>query len=119
LEHFLRDYLPSEDRHFRTALAGGQVRWRRIHDKYDEKGTLVDRYRVNEPATTSAEGHRLVWYHSSHKAELDALARARPLERTWEDLAGLQQKLTSPRTRDRQRAKVTEAVEAVLHEVRP
>jgi transposase len=104
----------SEDRHFRAALAGGQVRWRRIHDKYDEKGILIDRYRVSEPATTSAEGYRLVWYHSSHKAELDALARARQLERTWEDLAELRQKLTSPRTRYRQRAKVTEAVEAIL-----
>jgi transposase len=104
----------SEDRLFRGALAGGRVRWRGVHDKYDDKGKLVDRYRVSEPPATSAEGYRLVWYHSSHKAELDALARARQLERTWEDLAELQQKLTSPRTRYRQRAKVTEAVEAIL-----
>jgi transposase len=55
-----------------------------------------------------------VWYHSARKAELDALARARQLERTWGDLAELQQKLTSPRTRYRVRAKVTEAVEAIL-----
>ena len=80
----------SEDRLFRAALARGEVRWRRVHDKYDEKGKLVDRYRVSEPAATSAEGYRLVWYHSAHKAELDALARARQLERTWEDLAELQ-----------------------------
>jgi transposase len=104
----------SEDRLFRAALAQGGVRWRRIHDKYDDKGHLVDRYRVSEPAATSAEGYRLVWYHSSHKAELDAVARARQLERTWEDLAELQQKLQSPRTRYRQRGKVTEAVEAIL-----
>lgn len=104
----------SEDRLFRAALAAGRVRWRRIHDKYDEKGDLIDRYRVSEPATTSAEGYRLVWYHSARKAELDALARARQLERTWEDLAELQQKLTSPRTRYHVRAKVTEAVEAIL-----
>jgi transposase len=104
----------SEDRLFREALAGGRVRWRWVHDKYDDKGRLVDRYRVSEPPATSAEGYRLVWYHSSRKAELDALARARQLERTWEDLAELQQKLTSPRTRHRRRAKVTEAVEAIL-----
>jgi transposase len=104
----------SEDRLFRAALARGEVRWRRIYDKCDEKGKLVDRYRVSEPAATSAEGYRLVWYHSSRKAELDALARARQLERTWEDLAELQEKLQAPRTRYRQRSKVTEAVEAIL-----
>jgi transposase len=104
----------SEDRTFRAALARGEARWRWIHDKYDEQGKLVDRYRVSQPAATSAEGYRLVWYHSSHKAELDALARARQLERTWEDLAELQEKLQAPRTRYRRRGKVTEAVEAIL-----
>jgi transposase len=104
----------TEDRLFRETLAGGRVRWRWVHDKYDDKGKLVDRYRVSEPPATSAEGYRLVWYHSSRKAELDALARARQLERTLEDLSELRQKLTSPRTRYRQRAKVTEAVEAIL-----
>src|SRR4029077_15461845 len=104
----------TEDRLFRETLAGGRVRWRWVHDKYDDKGKLVDRYRVSEPPETSAEGYRLVWYHSSRKAELDALARARQLERTLEDLSELRQKLTSPRTRYRQRAKVTEAVEAIL-----
>jgi transposase len=104
----------SEDRIFREALAQGRVRWRWVHDKYDENRKLVDRYRVGEPPTLSAEGYRLVWYHSTHKAELDALARARQLERTLKDLAELQQKLTSPRTRYRRRAQVTEAVEAIL-----
>jgi transposase len=104
----------TEDRRFREALAGGRVRWRWVHDKYDDKGKLVDRYRVSEPTATSAEGYRLVWYHSSRKAKLDALARARQLERTLEDLSELRQKLTSVRTRYRQRAKVTEAVEAIL-----
>lgn len=104
----------SEDRTFRAALARGEVQWRWIHDKFDEKGKLVDRYRVSEPAATSVEGYRLVWYHSSRKAEFDALARSRQVERTWEDLAELQEKLKSPRTRYRQRSKVTEAVEAIL-----
>jgi transposase len=104
----------SEDRLFREALSQGRVRWRWVHDKYDEKGKLVDRYRASEPPALSAEGYRLVWYHSTHKAELDALARARQLERALKDLAELQEKLTSPRTRYRQRAQVTEAVEAIL-----
>src|SRR5262249_10213015 len=104
----------SEDRTFREALAGGRVHWRWVHDKYDEEGKLVDRYRVSEPAAISAEGDRFEWYHSARKAELDALARMRQLERTWKDLAVLQQKLTSPRTRYRRRAKVIKAVAAIL-----
>ncbi|MBV8229830.1 MAG: IS1634 family transposase [Planctomycetaceae bacterium] len=104
----------SEDRTFREALAGGRVRWRWVHDKYDEEGKLADQFRVSEPAATSVEGYRLEWYHSTRKAELDALARARQLERTLKDMAELQQKLTSPRTRYRWRAKVTEAVEVIL-----
>ncbi len=102
----------SEDR--LEALSGGRVRWRWVHDRYDEEGKLVERYRVSEPAATSDEGYRLDWYHSTRKAELDALARTRQLERTMNDLAELQQKLTSPRTRYRQRARVTEAVETIL-----
>ena len=50
----------SEDRLFRAALAGGRVRWRRVHETYDATGELIDRYRVSEPAATSAEGYRLV-----------------------------------------------------------
>ena len=104
----------SENRLFHEALAQGRVRWRWVHDKYDDNGKLVDRYRVNEPSTTSAEGYRLEWYHSTRKADLDALYRARQVERTLKDLAELQQKLMSPRTRYRRRAKVAAAVEAIL-----
>ena len=63
--------------------AGSEWRW--VHDKYDEEGKLVDRYRVSEPAATSAEGYRLEWYHSTRKAELDALA---PHAATRADLEG-------------------------------
>jgi transposase len=104
----------SEDRVFREALAQERVRWRWVHDKYDDDGKLVDRYRVSEPAATSAEGYRLEWYHSTRKADLDALFRVRQLERTLKDLAELQHKLKSPRTRYRHRAKVSAAVEAIL-----
>jgi transposase len=104
----------SEDRVFREALAQDQVRWKWVHDKYDDDGKLIDRYRVSEPLSTSAEGYRLEWYHSTRKADLDALFRARQLEQTLKDLGELQQKLKSPRTRYRHRAKVTAAVEVIL-----
>jgi len=55
-------------------------------------------------------------HHSSLKAKLDAASRLQRIERALVRLGELQQKLASPRTRYRERAKVSEAVEAVLRE---
>jgi len=105
-----------EDTAFRSAVREGRARWRAIHDKFDDDGDLVDRFSVHEPEATSVEGYRLIWYHSARKAELDALARHKRVERALTGLAELQAKLTSPRTRYRERAPVAQAVEAVLRE---
>ncbi len=104
----------AEDGAFRASLSKGQVRWRPIHEKRDDQGEVVDRYSVCEPATSSVEGYRLVWYHSTRKAELDACARHQQVERALGELAELRRKLSSPRTRHRDRAKVSEAVDAIL-----
>jgi len=77
---------------------------------------LVDRFSIHEPETTSAEGYRLIWYHSARKAETDAASRLQRIERAVERLMGLRGRLASPRTRHRERAKVAEAVEAILEE---
>jgi transposase len=105
-----------EDTAFRKMVSEGKTHWRAIHDKLDDEGDLVDRFGVHEPEATSAEGYRLIWYHSARKAELDALARHKRVERALAALAELQAKLTSPRTRYRERAKVAEAVDAVLRD---
>ena len=94
----------------------GHARWRPIHDKLDDEGELIDRYRIHEPEATTAEGYRLVWYHSARKAELDALARHKRIERATTALTELRAKLTSPRTRYRDQAKVALAVEAILRD---
>ena len=106
----------SEDGVFRESLSRGRVHWRRIYDKYDDKRNLVDRYSIAEPAMSSAEGYRLVWYHSTRKAQIDAAARMRQVERALDDLAELEQKLGSPRSRYHHRAKVAEAVETILQD---
>src|SRR5271157_2927477 len=104
----------SEDRDFRDLLSKGQVQWRPIHEKRDDNGEIVDQYSVSVPATLSAEGYRLVWYHSTRKAEQDAHARHQQVERALLELAELRQKLSSPRTRYRTAAKVAEAVQGIL-----
>ena len=105
-----------EDATFRESVREGHARWKPIHDKLDDQGRLIDRYRIHEPEATTTEGYRLVWYHSSRKAELDALTRHKRIERATTALSELRAKLTSPRTRYRDRAKVALAVEAILRD---
>jgi transposase len=104
----------SEDATFRSLLASGQVQWKHIHDKRNDEREVVDEYSVSEPTTPSAEGYRLVWYHSTSKAEQDAFARHQQVERALTELAELRLKLSSPRTRYRQAAKVAKAVQEIL-----
>jgi transposase len=104
----------SEDGAFRAALAQGQVRWRLIHEKRDDHGVVVDRYSVSETPALSAEGYRLVWYHSTRKAETDAAARVRQVDRALRELAELDQKLNGPRPRYHEQGQVAAAVEAIL-----
>jgi transposase len=106
----------AEDAAFRTLVRDGRTRWRPVHDKLDDEGNVVDRFSVHEPETTSVEGYRLIWYHSVRKAERDVLSRHHRIERASGRLSELRQKLASPRTRYRQRAKVAEAVEAILRD---
>jgi transposase len=105
-----------EDAAFRAEVLAGRVPWRVIHDKYDGEGELVDRFSIHGPEVTSVEGYRLVWYHSARKAELDAAARLQKIERAVGRLTELRERLAAPRTRHRDRAKVAEAVEAILEE---
>jgi len=103
-----------EDAAFRQRLRAGQVRWRPLWDKTDEHGQRLDRFSICEEPAVTTEGYRLVWYHSTRKAELDAVARACQIERTLQRLGQLRQKLTSPRTRYRQAEKVQRAVDKIL-----
>ena len=104
----------SEDAAFRELVCQGQVAWRPLWEKTDEEGQVVDRFSFSQHPAASAEGYRVVWYHSTRKAELDALVRSERIERTLKQLATLREKLHSPRTRYRQEAKVAEAVAEVL-----
>ena len=103
-----------EDGDFRRRMLHGQVAWRPVLEKIDEEGNVVDRISVLTEPSVTAEGYRLLWYHSTRKAELDAAGRADAIERALGRLAELREKLRSPRTRYRQKAKVHEAVEEIL-----
>jgi transposase len=104
----------SEDTAFRGLVAKGQITWRTLWEKTDEEGEVIDRYSTSDQPATTVEGYRLVWYHSRRKAEMDAVARSERIERALKQLATLNEKLRSPRTRYRQEAKVAAAVAEVL-----
>jgi transposase len=103
-----------EDAAFREQVAKGLVTWRSLWEKTDEEGEVIDRYSTSDPPATTAEGYRLIWYHSLRKAEQDAIARSGRIEKALKQLAALKEKLRSPRTRYRQEAKVAVAVAQAL-----
>jgi len=104
----------AEDAAFRELVGRGQVAWRPLWERTDDDGEAIDRYSISDQPAASAEGYRLVWYHSLRKAERDAVARSGRIERTLKQLAALREKLRSPRTRYRQQAKVAQAVAEIL-----
>jgi len=104
----------AEDAAFRQRLREKQVVWEMLEEKTDEFGQLVDRVSVCPQPAVTAEGYRLVWYHSTRKAELDAIARDNRIQRAMRRLAQLRQKLVLPRTRYRQPEKVQRAVAEIL-----
>jgi transposase len=95
----------AEDAAFRDLVVRGQVSWRPLWQKTDDQGEILDCYAVSDQPATTAEGYRLVWYHSRRKAEQDAVRRSAQIERALKQLAALREKLRSPRTRYRQEPK--------------
>lgn len=104
-----------EDTAFRQQLREGSVAWKPLWDKLDEQGQLVDRYSICAPTAATAEGYALFWYHSTRKAECDAAARAKRIDRALHRLDQLRRKVAMPRTRYRQIPKVQKAVEDILN----
>lgn len=107
----------SEDDRFREALLREEVKWEPLWDKLDEDAvekTIIDRFSVCRQTTTSSEGYRMIWYHSSVKADMDALSRSVRLERACQQLRTLRERLLSPRTRFRTESQVRESVDHIL-----
>ena len=106
-----------EDESFRSRLREGvAVPWQLVYDVADEAGEVLDRLSVCSDETVTSDGYRLLWYHSTRKAALDASTRARRMQRALAEFEELRGRLAGPRTRLRERSKVEEAVERILCE---
>lgn len=106
----------SEDGVFRKRLLEKETVWQLLEEKLDECGELVDRISVCPQPNVTREGYRLLWYHSTRKAELDVIARDHRIQRAMRRLGELRRRLASPRTRYRRPEKVQHVVAKILEE---
>lgn len=105
-----------EDFEFRNRLAADPdaLDWDHLYDTMNDDLEVIDRLRVCCETTLSSEGYRLLWFHSTRKAQRDAAFRARKIDQALKELAALQSRLASVKTRFRRRDKVEAAVKEVL-----
>ena len=108
----------AEDVAFRQRLRAGPaaVTWTPLSGRADDQGNRVDELSVCADDHVHSDGYRLLWFHSTHKAEPDAAGRARAIQRATAALGDLRGRLQGPRTRFRERSRVEQAVAEVLAE---
>ena len=108
----------NEDIAFRQRLraAPSVLKWTLLYALTDDHGHVVDEFLACDDDHVRSEGYRLLWYRSTRKAEQDKSRRARTIQKATEALSDLRERLQGPRTRFRARAKVEEAVAAILTE---
>jgi transposase len=106
-----------EDRWFRDWLTRNKATW-------TETLTVASRHRQRpadvlstfESPIGSAEGHRIIWIHSTSKAARDATARTARIERAERDLSDLAGRLAAPKSRIKTRVAAEAAARAILAE---
>lgn len=109
-----------EDGEFRGRLQASlpATAWRRLYDvtrpTLDGQEEIIDRLSVWSEQQATREGYRLLWYHSTRKAEHDRMARLERTERALIELAALRGRLEGPRPRFRDRATVEQAAAEIL-----
>ena len=90
------------------------IPWRMIDQTKDRSGEIIDTISVLDEEQWSAEKFRVLWFHRTRKAATDSHSRLERIERANKDLEELRDKLGSPKTRYRERAKVETAVAEIL-----
>lgn len=100
----------SEDKTFRLRVFQGGVEWEEIARKHNEAGELEEIVSTAKETGTTAEGFRLLWYHSTRTAELHRWTRAKAIRRGFASLTALRLRLRSPRTRYHEKSQVEKAV---------
>lgn len=107
-----------EDRWFRDWLTRNSASWTEALTvtARRRRGQPPDVLSVFESPLGSAEGHRVIWIHSTAKAARDATARTARIERAERDLADLAGRLGGPKSRIKTRVGAEDAARAILAE---
>jgi transposase len=113
-----------EDGEFRRRLSavGAAPHWRQLYEVREvrknargvEVSVVVDQLSVWAEEQSTSQGYRLLWYYRTRKAEHDRLARQRRTERALAELNALEDRLSGPRPRLRERSDVEQAVHEIL-----
>lgn len=103
-----------EDGEFRERVIRDEISWREVHRKVSDQGYVQDIISAASEASLASEGYRLIWFHSTRKAELDLARRSTAVRKAMQALNALALKLLSPRTRYRDEAKIIGEVERIL-----
>jgi len=106
----------SENKAFRSRVADGEIVWKALCTRSTSDGCHEDEVSLSDPEAVTKEGYRLLWFHSSRKADQDARSRGKKILRTIQSLEEFQKKLRSERTRYTKEAKVKAALEKRLSE---
>jgi len=105
-----------EDKFFKDWLQTHTPEWEVVlrRNKFVGSTSAPDIWKVVEAPLPSAEGYRIVWVHSSIKANLDKKTRSHRLQKAWLSLEAFRKKLKGPKSRYTNRQAVWTAAENIL-----
>ena len=105
-----------EDTRMRDWMQGHEVPWREVFRRPhpSKRKHPPDVFRAYEDPAGSAEGFRIVWFHSTEKERRDREEREDKIDRAVRELQELRDRLASPRSRLRRRDRVDDAIEHAL-----
>jgi transposase len=104
-----------EDRQLREWMSSSTPDWSEALRRPGKRDGDPDQvWKVAPAPFPSSEGHRIVWVHSSAKAQRDETARHQRIQRTLAALADLNERLAGPRARITTRVAAEDAANEIL-----
>jgi len=105
-----------EDAWFRRHIQDHDLPWEEVISRPNHRGgeRLEDIWRVVEAPNRSAEGYRVVWVWSQLMAQRNEQSRLAALQKAYDGIQELNDKLQGPHNRLRDRVAVEEAVARIL-----
>jgi transposase len=101
-----------EDKVFRTRVIAGEIKWKHIFSRPNNREDKRDHYFCPEGDFTSQGGYRLIWIKSTQKAEQDAETRDRHIEKTEDALEAIKIRLNTYQLKSHE--KIEQKIKSIL-----